>query len=52
MKFLSLIETEINTLIFDEPTNHIDILTRESLERAIDEFDGTVIVASHDIKKR
>lgn len=48
LKFLSLIETEINTLIFDEPTNHIDILTRESLERAIDEFDGTVIVASHD----
>lgn len=48
LKFLSLIETEINTLIFDEPTNHIDILTRESLEHAIDEFAGTVIVASHD----
>lgn len=48
LKLAILLEQKINTIIFDEPTNHIDIQTKESLEEAIDNFDGTVIAVSHD----
>ena len=37
-----------NLLIFDEPTNHIDINTKEILEEAINNYKGTVIIVSHD----
>lgn len=43
-----LIAQPINCLFLDEPTNHIDIKTREILESAIDAFEGTVIFISHD----
>ena len=48
VKMAELLQQEVNTLIFDEPTNHIDIPTKEVLEEAIDDFDGTLIFISHD----
>lgn len=48
LRLAILLQKQVNCLIFDEPTNHIDIPTKEVLERAIEEFNGTVIFVSHD----
>ena len=45
---IKLIQKDINFLILDEPTNHIDIDTRELLEEALTEYSGTVLFVSHD----
>ncbi|UKI57154.1 MAG: ATP-binding cassette domain-containing protein [Clostridium sp.] len=48
IKLLELILLKSNFLILDEPTNHIDIDTREILEESLLEFDGTILFISHD----
>ena len=45
---IKLIQKDINFLILDEPTNHIDVDTRELLEEALIEYSGTVLFVSHD----
>ena len=48
IKLLELILSKANFLILDEPTNHIDIDTREILENALLDYDGTILFISHD----
>ena len=48
LKLFELIQKKANFLILDEPTNHIDIDTREMLEEALNEYNGTILFVSHD----
>ena len=48
LKIFCLIQDSYNFLILDEPTNHIDIDTREMLEESLKEFAGTILFVSHD----
>mgnify|MGYP000398590996 FL=1 len=48
IKLAELLQEKINTLVLDEPTNHIDIDTKEVFENALEDFDGTIIFVSHD----
>ena len=43
-----LILTGANFLILDEPTNHLDLPAREAIESALREFDGTILIVTHD----
>lgn len=48
LKLAIILQTKVNLLILDEPTNHIDITTREVLEESLKTFKGTIIFISHD----
>lgn len=43
-----LMASDVNMLILDEPTNHIDIYTAEALEGLLDKWEGTMLIVTHD----
>ncbi len=45
---IKLLLEPVNLLILDEPTNHLDLKTKDILKQALRDFDGTVILVSHD----
>ena len=48
LKLSMLLYDETNVLILDEPTNHLDIESIETLEEALEDFNGTLLFISHD----
>ncbi len=48
IRLLKLVLSGANVLLLDEPTNHLDIASAEMLESALEKFEGTVLIVTHD----
>lgn len=48
LAMIKLLLEPVNLLILDEPTNHLDLKTKDILKQALADFDGTLIIVSHD----
>lgn len=48
LKILLMVNSNCDILILDEPTNHIDLHVREQLEEVLQEYNGTIILVTHD----
>lgn len=49
LKLVMMLLSDLDLLILDEPTNHLDLASRESLERTIMDFEGSILLVSHDV---
>ena len=48
LAMIKLLLEPVNVLILDEPTNHLDMKTKDIIKEALQDFDGTLILVSHD----
>jgi ATP-binding cassette subfamily F protein 3 len=48
LAMIKLLLEPVNMLILDEPTNHLDLKTKDILKSALRDYDGTMILVSHD----
>lgn len=50
VKLCLLMNQKCNFIIMDEPTNHLDVLAKKALQEALKNFNGTVLLVSHEEK--